>query len=365
MELKDKELLFSILKAGLKDESLDLSSLNVDSDLMRIIKEQTFQPFLYHVSRDSRFKADYIASYLVIENFEKKGAFLKKLFDEEGIDHVFLKGYELRNLYPDKLLRLSGDIDILVRLEDYEKAKKLLEDNNFKFDSESSHHAGYYYKGTEIELHRIVINEDNKFISYFRNAFNYVKHIDNHTYSLESEFHFCYILAHYIKHLVGGAGLRELLDVYIMLEKLNLDINKVNLFLEEYNLKEFFNTVLNELYILFGYDKLPFVKNDAAYDLIDYSINSGIHGFGEDSDYSVNRQKNLKSNKIKYLLKSLFVPLKTMFSFYPWTKSIILLPLGYVVRFFDLLLRSRKKLIKVLDSKDDKLFTRIGLEDYK
>ena len=56
MNIEDKKLLFSIINAGLKNERVDLSSLNEDSSLMKIIKEQTFQPFLYYVSSDSRLK---------------------------------------------------------------------------------------------------------------------------------------------------------------------------------------------------------------------------------------------------------------------------------------------------------------------
>ena len=136
MDLKEKELLFSIVKAGMLGEKIDLSSLEENSDLMRVIKEQTFQPFLYYVSKDARFKKYYLTSYLAIENFDKLGNFIKKIFDDAGIDHVFLKGFELRRLFKDKALRLSGDIDVLVRNKDYRKAKEILVNNNFIFDDE-------------------------------------------------------------------------------------------------------------------------------------------------------------------------------------------------------------------------------------
>ena len=219
--------------------------------------------------------------------------------------------------------------------------------------------------GIEVELHRKLFEDDNKYSSYFRDVFKHATHKDGHTYVLENEFHFCYILVHYIKHLVSGAGLRELCDVYIMLEKLDLDMNKVNEFLDEYKLKEFFNTVLNELNILFDYDKLSFTKNEAAHDLINYSIESGIHGFGENGDKFGNMVNNSSDSKIKIIVKRLFIPVKEMFTKYKWTKSIVLLPLGYVVRFFHLIINRRYLLKKVIDSKDNRLFAKIGLEDYK
>lgn len=365
MDSKDKELLFSIIKAGMLNQKIDLSELKEDSDLMRIIKEQTFQPFLYYISKDIRFKKYYLSSFLIIEQFEKLGSKIKKIFDENGIDHIFLKGYTLRNLFPDKALRLSGDIDVLVRNKDYKRAKEVLSNNGFVFDEECEHHAGFKINNVEIELHRKLLPHTDKFAPYFEDAWNHVINDNNHTFVFENEYNFCYILGHYIKHLYRGAGLRELCDVYVMLEKMNLDFSKIDPFLKKYNLEKFFNTVLNELNILFDYKEMPFEVNEAAYSLIDFSIDSGIHGNGANGDQLINSQRNAAdNNRFKYLLSRLFIPVKSIFTLYPWTKSIILLPLGYIVRFFHLLFKRKDMLKHVIKSEKfekNTLFEDIGL----
>lgn len=365
MNIEDKKLLFSIINAGLKNERVDLSSLNEDSSLMKIIKEQTFQPFLYYVSSDSRFKKYYLASYLLIEKFEKLKDLIKKLFDENNIDHIFLKGTELRYLFPDKNLRLSGDIDVLVRKKDYKKAKEILKNNAFIFDDECEHHAGFKINGVEIELHRLLLPHTDEFAPYFVDAFNHAHIKDKHTYEFENEYNFCYILAHYIKHLYKGAGLRELCDVYVMLDKLDIDMNKVKPFLKEYDLEKFFNTLLNQLNILFDYNAIPFEENPSAYKLIDFSLDSGIHGNGEKGDQLINLQRNIsKNSKFKFLLSKLFIPIRSLFVLYPWTKSIILIPFGYFARLLHLLFNRRRQLKHIINSdkfESDNLFEEVGL----
>lgn len=365
MNTNDKNILFSLIKAGMLNEKMDVSSIEENSELMRVIKEQTFQPFLYYVSKDPRFKKYYLSSYLLIEKFEKIKEFIKKIFDDANIDHIFLKGSELRYLFPDKALRLSGDIDVLVRKSDYKKAKELLSKNSFEFDDECEHHAGYKFKGIEVELHRKLLPHTDEFASYFEDVFKHIVHVDGNTYTLENEYNFCYILGHYIKHLYKGAGLRELCDVYIMLEKLDINIEKVSPFLKKYNLEKFFNTLLNQLYILFGYKKIPFEENLSAHKLIDFSLDSGIHGNGEKGDQLINAQRNASGNsKFKFLLSRLFIPIKSLFAIYPWTKSIVLIPFGYLARFLHLIINRRKQLkhiIKADKFENDNLFDEVGL----
>lgn len=360
---KEKELLLSIVKAGILNQSLDLSELKENSELMRVIIEQTFQPFLYKISKDNRFKKYYFSSYLLIEQFENIGINIKKIFDENNIDHIFLKGYELRNLYHDKALRLSGDIDVLVREKDYKKARKLLKENSFTYESECEHHTCFKYANVEVELHRIVIPSTEKYFDLLQYAFENAYIFDNNTYKLNNEFNFFYILAHYIKHLITGAGLRELCDVYLMLEKMDLDMNKVHEYLKQFNLEKFFNVVLSELKILFDFNKIEFEFEESAYELINYSLKSGIHGNGRDGSRVENYQKNSSKTKIGFLLKKLFLPVRTIFRMYPWTKSIILLPLGYFVRLIYLLKNRRDWAKKVLLNKSKKgnIFDKIGL----
>ena len=66
---------------------------------------------------------------LQIRNSDQIDMYVKKVikaFEQEDIDHIFLKGYEIKHCYPVTELRSMSDVDILIRKEDREKSDKIL-----------------------------------------------------------------------------------------------------------------------------------------------------------------------------------------------------------------------------------------------
>ena len=58
---------------------------------------------------------DYYA-YIAADIQQKTAAdLIDNLLNERGIDHIFLKGNNLKPLYPETYMRGMGDIDVLVR----------------------------------------------------------------------------------------------------------------------------------------------------------------------------------------------------------------------------------------------------------
>ena len=53
--------------------------------------------------------------------------------EENGVDFIPLKGSVIRNLYPEKWMRTSCDIDILVKKEDCQRAENILCEKLLKF----------------------------------------------------------------------------------------------------------------------------------------------------------------------------------------------------------------------------------------
>ena len=113
------DIVRKVMNAAMKGKHLDLSEYVNDKEFLRIMEEQTFQPFLYKVDKRPEFRKYYIQAALISEKFDNVGNELKQILDEYDIDHVFLKGFELKKLYPDPCMRLMGDIDILVREEEW------------------------------------------------------------------------------------------------------------------------------------------------------------------------------------------------------------------------------------------------------
>lgn len=363
--MNNNEIILKTIKYAINqkkiEEEIDLKN---NKELCLILKEQTFLPMFYFVTKNSLAKPYYISSILLHEQFDNVRTIINDLFNQNGIKHIFLKGSSIQFLYPDRNIRMLGDIDVLIENKNLKKAIKVLKQNNFIYQERASHHIGFQYNNIEVELHFKIIEYRIKLAKYLTNPFNNAYQIDQYNYELNPEYNLIFIIAHYMKHLKGGSGLRSIIDIYLLINKNNIDLNKVRTIFKQYKCEQFFDCILSMLDIIFDYNNYPYNKNENADELITYSLNSGIHGFGKNNNYMLNKENASSNNKFIFLLKQWFIPIKQLFDFYPWTKTIILIPLGYIVRLFHLFFKRQKELKLVLKNKknDNSLFKKIGLK---
>lgn len=362
--MNNKEIVIKILNSALNNKQINFEIDTSNQELMLLLKEQTFLPMAYYVSKNKNLKAYYLSSCLFHEEIDKMTNIVKNLFNENNIDHIFLKGSTLKNLYPDRNIRLLGDIDVLIKEKQLKKAIKILKNNGFIYESRASHHISFKYRKLELELHFNIIEKNIRLSEYLSKPFENAYLINKNTYQLNNEYNLIFIIAHYMKHLHGGSGLRSLCDIYLMIKNYNINLDNIKKVFKKYKYELFFDTLLTCLNIIFDYNDYSFNYIESANELIDYSLKSGIHGFGKNNNYSVNKQQANSNNKFIYLLKTLFIPLNQLFDFYPWTKSIILIPLGYICRFFHLIFKRQKQLKSVMKNKsnNNELFSNIGLK---
>ena len=71
--------------------------------------------------------------YTVIDSDEKKRSrdYIRKLFTENKMEYMFVKGAILRNYYPVKDFRTGSDTDVLIRNKDMDKCRCLIEKTGF------------------------------------------------------------------------------------------------------------------------------------------------------------------------------------------------------------------------------------------
>lgn len=357
-----RDIILQIIEAAINNKKIDLTNYINDQEFMRIMKEQTFLPFLYKVDKRKEFRKYYYQSCLIHEKFNEVGKIVDDILTQNNIPHVFLKGYELQNIYPDPNLRMLGDIDLLVPEDKYNLSIDILKNNGFIGNEENGLHIELYKDNVEIELHHKLVNEGRYDEFFFKHPFDNLKDNLNH---FNDNYNFLYIIAHYTEHIVQGAGLRPLIDIYLMLKKYNLDFEYINKSLKLIGLDKFYNMILNEISIIFNYNEIPFTKNKQVLDMIDYSLKSGIHGFGHDAKSKCLKMTDRNNGKkIKTIIKSLLIPLKRLFKLYPWSKLIITIPFAYIFRFFYLLKNRRNKLKEIISYKQDdsfKLLQSLGL----
>lgn len=151
---------------------------------------------------------------------------IRKIFNENKIDFIFLKGAVLKEFYPVKEFRTSGDIDLFVRNTDFEAARILFKSNpeEFRITHNTTRVCTVNYRDIQIELHTADDTDGSYFSDIFKKA---EKSKDSFEYSLSKENHLLYVLCHIAKHFNQfGAGVRMFADIDVLvrnIENFNYD----------------------------------------------------------------------------------------------------------------------------------------------
>src|SRR5690606_24484981 len=140
-------------------------------------------------------------------------------------------------------MRGMGDIDLLVRKEQFEAAKTLLESNGYHLEEATSHH--HVYKALDkntIELHQSIASiNDFENIELLKHVWSYTNKVSDYEYKLIPEFEYAYLLLHLARHMrTSGVGIRSLLDIDVYSNHFKkLDFKLTNEFLTKTNIVVF------------------------------------------------------------------------------------------------------------------------------
>lgn len=140
-----------------------------------------------------------------------------RLFKEHGITIAILKGTSAAVYYPNPLLRSFGDIDIYVFPEHIKSANELLEENGYKFISNTSREFEFEKNGISFELHSKFsskhYNDIEKSIIHGLNNVVEYKVGDSVFPGLPTYENGLVLLGHIMQHLkTSGIGMRQIID---------------------------------------------------------------------------------------------------------------------------------------------------------
>ncbi len=211
---------------------------------------------------------------------------LTDAFGEHKIDYAFLKGASIKHLYPNSSFRSMGDIDVLIRVEQYDKIKEILTEMGYSEWRETDHEL-IWIKPPFIclELHKRIVPSGNKvFYAYYGNGWSKMKPLQGTRYAMSPEDEFIYLLMHFSKHYRdGGIGIRHLVDLWIYMEA-HKEMNQEYI-IEELNklrLDQFFHNILQTANVwFFGGEQTTATKIIA-----DTVFQSGSYGNKDKSDYA-------------------------------------------------------------------------------
>lgn len=263
---------------------------------------------------------------------------LFKEFESANVAYIPLKGIVIKKLYPVENYRTSNDIDVLVKIEDFQKAENVLKNLGYTPGEEGNRDNDYhivYSKGVvHIELHSHLTPRDALQRDYFDFAFHraIADNDSQYRFLMTDEDLYIYTLYHLYKHFVkGGVGVRYFLDVFLMQKKLSLDMAYVENELDKIGLKAFSKTVTELSQVFFDNKEM----DNRLEELAGFVYVSGAHGatpFYVVSKFSGEgtSKNNTLINKIKFYYGSWFIGRKAMSIRYPiLNKYGFLLPFCY------------------------------------
>ncbi len=133
------------------------------------------------------------------------------------VPYVILKGSSAAQYYPHPEFRITGDIDIMTKREDFDRAYQDLLKDRFVISKELEREIGFVKNGVMVELHRYFASlNDPKQAKYLDDLI--IENI-NPSHVLPDEINGVVLLEHISQHLERGLGLRQIIDWMMFVDK--------------------------------------------------------------------------------------------------------------------------------------------------
>ncbi len=259
---------------------------------------------------------------------------VSKLFSSEKIEHCFLKGHKISELYDVPESRFMLDIDIFVGADGFEKAVELLKNRGYEVISTEEKDCSLSKKPfLNMDLHRELKYDYDLGYDFYKNVSDRLIKTGYEKTMTNEEF-YTYLLSHTAHHFTsGGTGIKSVIDHYYILKNLvpRCDEEKLEEYLKMSGLFDFNEqfTALTNAWLSGG------EHTEITKEMGEYIILSGA--YGTDVNYYVNKvlRGNVGDTKKGYVLTRLFPKYDYMCHRFPVLKKYkLLLPLFYIIRIF-------------------------------
>ena len=295
---------------------------------------------------------------------------LVEALEKAGIKNQPMKGSCMKFMYPSPEMREMSDIDILIDSDKMDTAGKIMLEFGYTLSQSIKHHDIYYKKPfMVVEIHRSMYDKmvDGNQYDYFKSFEKAVlKEGKKYTYDFNKEDFYVYMIAHMAKHFyVMGCGIRNLLDIYIYLEKYGKELNRTYLDkeLKKCGIYDFAVNVEELAYIwLDGKQGNQFYE-----DLFQYMVDCGIYGKDENGIWHKFAEEKLEGKSVtrgKLKRWYYFPPLFYMSEYYPWLEKFpFLLPVAWGIRAFRGIFMKKgvqkREMLSVIDGEKAKTYQTI------
>ena len=359
--MKNFYALIELIKGAINQSQVTIN-WDVDcSALAELAKRHRVMSIAYHGLAKSNLNmpeeiADEFANQrnLAIKSFMTQDYEMSKIisaFEENGIKNVQLKGSSIRSMYPSPDMRVSCDVDIHYRRDDFELASKILTDMGYTFDHSSVKDDVFTKPFSTVELHNSLVGDSERFDAQ-KDIWDKALLTEGKKFSYKLTFEDNYIfnVTHSAKHFFSsGIGIRAVLDTWMFMKNFPEDANVkyINEALESVGLLKFRDEF--EQLARVWFEDAP--KTKLSEIMTSYIIKSGNFG-SKVNEFALKFEKK-GSNKFVYYFRRLFPNLEEMKLRYDILhKYPVLLPFTYIARFIGLITnrRSFKNEINILSN---------------
>ena len=251
--------------------------------------------------------------------------------------NIPLKGSVIRRYYKEPWMRTSCDIDILVNVEDCDRAADILvKELGYTRGGKSSHDISLYTASKlHVEIHYDLV-EDGRVAQATRILErvwenSYASENGKYCMAMSDEMFYFYHIAHMAKHFqTGGCGIRPLIDLWILDKIPDADVEKRNALLREGELLAFADAVRKLSLMWFENGESDYMLEKMEKFILD----GGVYGTVANN---VKVDQQMKGGRLKYLMSKIFLPYNVIKYYYPiLQKHKWLLPVMQVRRWFKL-----------------------------
>ena len=263
-------------------------------------------------------------------------------FEKNGIWHMTLKGFVLKDCYPGPGLRQMSDIDILIDPAGESASDEIMASLGFKRKDDPGHdfdNHGIYVKEPVscFEVHWKLMGKK----TLYQEGYAYYDEIEDRLLTDEAhplvryfsdEDFYLFMIAHEYKHYnFGGTGLRSLVDTYVYLkEKTELDESYIRREAGKMGIGDFEKKnreLAMKVFAPGGYDSLTEEEKEQLI----YYVSSGTYGVI--NHVAANKARNM--GRRRFLWSRFFPPMSAVKKQYPvFYKYKILLPFLPFYRIF-------------------------------
>ena len=277
---------------------------------------------------------------IILENEIKN---IKRIYEDSEIDFMPLKGAVVRKLYSESWMRVSGDIDILVRLDELNKAEQvLIEELNYSVTSEGAHHDHVTAPtGFHVDLHFTLTERDGQAKTFLQDVWNRCAIVEGkkHEYRMDDDMFYLFHMFHTAVHFqLGGCGMRPVLDTWLLNHRIDFNVEKRRTLLKQAGLWQFAETMEKLAEAWFSG-----IEVEGIEDVEDYIFNGGLYG----GTQRIAAAQAQNSSRIEYLINRAFPSKKIMKNVgYPIVeKWKVLLPFCWIHRLIRGFLQGKGKLV--------------------